>query len=153
MPASKDPSRYPSSYFGYYEAGYKSGIRLQSDNPHGLRFRLYNFAHALRAQGHPHKFFADNTTLLVRAGEVIIQRVDAAGDGVTSFQTITEGTPAQILQPLMSNPLPTPLASMPERELPKLDVAREMVKDPMESALEKLGFFTNVKKREAKDDD
>lgn len=144
MPASKDLSKYPATFFSYFESGYKTGIRLQTDTPDKLRFRLYHFASALRANGHPHKFFADGTTILTRPGEVIIQRVDAVGDGVTGIQSITEGTPAYIAQPLMSNPS--------ERELPKLDAAREMVKDPMESALEKLGFFTNVKKRENKND-
>lgn len=143
MPMSKDLSAYPKSLFDYFESGYKTGLRLKCSNPQKLRFRLYGLKSALQHHGHPHKFFAENVTLLVRENELIIARVDAVDSGVIAVEPLSDQTAELPLPPLPSMPLP---------ELPQMDARRveEMIQDPMESALEKLGFFAGVKNREDK---
>lgn len=151
MPTSKHLSNYEHQLYTYVEAGFKTGLRLTCTTKKAakhLQLRLYGFREALRAEGHPYLAFADALVLRVRDNDLYIERVGRVsiqGDIIniqplhqepaTTASDTTSDRPARVEQPLISQPV---LSSEPLTP----------VENPMESALEKLGFFAGVKARE-----
>lgn len=123
---------YSTRELDFIERGFKQGLQITLSSAKAAnyqRLRLYGLRKALRAEGHPSAFFAENITMVVQDNVLTITRVDNIQANVVSVQALTDEAS---LPPLP--PTPQPQAPV---------VIEEKYIDPMQSALEKLGYFAH----------
>lgn len=150
-------SQYPSEYYRVVELAARdpSGYETQGtmEECMALRFDLYAFRRALQRENHPHRQFADPLKffihehqdgtaklIILKSDRTMLSRLAAQGllgKQIPNFGGRPPGMDEAPVQPIVTTMLSDGSVLQPDE-------------DPMESALEKLGFFAGVKKREEK---
>lgn len=128
---------YAQREIDFIDRGFKQGLRITFASKKAAeyqRLRLYGLRKALRAEGHPLAFFAENTTYIVQDNILLITRVDnLQASSIVDIQPLAPNSEAAL------PPLEQPTAPPPPAE--------ERYIDPMQSALEKLGYFAHGDKK------
>lgn len=139
MPTPKYVRSYTAEELSFIERGYREGLRIQCPSYEvaaKIRMRLYGLQKALRLEEHPTRFFGDRITMLLPRGSttLTILRTDDQQSGAIRVEPIQPRAPH--IEP------PRELMAEPPAAEVQAPNALQSAEDPMESALRKLGFFT-----------